>query len=60
MPEIIAAMIIACSNLTHSDAYGAEKKAQCVQRVAKCARGKLKKELSSMDPALDCSKEVHL
>lgn len=64
MNEIIAALIIACSNLTHGESdYDARKKAECVQRVSKCASSILEHvsfDIEKTRDALKCAKEVHL
>jgi hypothetical protein len=65
MDEIIAALILACTSLTHGDSnFDAQRKAACVQRVSTCAApmtnhfsGDLGRTKSIL---LDCSKEVHL
>ncbi len=67
MNEVIAALIIACSNLTHGESsVDANRKAQCVQRVSACSAEVIR--MSPSDGDLDrtmkvlqkCSKEVHL
>jgi hypothetical protein len=70
MNEIVAAMIIACSNLTNGGNYPdriqeiANQKATCVQRVAKCVNGVIDRrfmtEAEEKTKVLQCSSEVHL
>lgn len=63
MNEIVAALIIACSNLTHGDMnVDASRKSECIHRVAKCANENLKwnsDELTKTRIALQCAKEVY-
>jgi hypothetical protein len=63
MNEIIAALIIACSNLTMSHQY-ADKKGECVQRVSVCAEKITHAFAGDLDRAGKvlklCSPEVHL
>lgn len=56
MDLIIVAFITACINLTqYSSADSNARKAQCVQRVSKCASG-----CDTRRDVLACAKEVHL
>lgn len=57
MTEIIAALIIACSNLNSNADI---PKANCVQRVAKCGLEANSHGLDSFRRSLDCAKEFHL
>ena len=64
MNELIAALIMACGQLSHTDALVAKQKSECVQRVAKCSQVIIHNQGQSY-PAIEevlkqCSSEVHL
>jgi hypothetical protein len=64
MSEIIAALILACSNLTHGDSgTDARIKGECILRVSRCsitASQTFGGDLDRTRQVLQCAKEVHL
>lgn len=63
--EIIAALIIACSNLTMDSGFASgvtslkDQKTACIHRVAKCGRDSLNKLGQKGYQLETCSKEVY-
>lgn len=69
MAQILAALIISCSNLVdplNSKINSAQEildsKVKCIKRVSECGKGTLltKDLLEAYKAALNCSKEVYL